>query len=108
MAFVIAELSNDLSCVNDVLNTSGTGHSPYPAGGAAAPGSVGTTEPAAENRILSIMYGQDPQFLVPGRGFKADRIAGLAIHQGLSEGRNHTDSALVRFRLIRPNYLVGF
>ena len=68
MAFVIAELSNALSCVNDVLNTSGMSHSPYPAGGAAALGSVGTTEPPGRepNPVNNARPGPSIPGLRPG------------------------------------------
>ena len=54
------------------------------------------------------MNGEHLQFLVSRRGFEAHRIAHLRIHQGLREGRTCADSSLARFRLIGPNYLVGF
>jgi len=61
-----------------------------------------------KGRLRSIMHGEDRHFLISSRGFEAHRIAYLAVHQGLRQGRNRADSPLGRVGFTRPNDLKSF
>jgi len=54
------------------------------------------------------MTSEDRQLLLARRGFEMHGIVRSAIHQGLCQGRNRTDSSLAGFRLIRSNNPVIF